>query len=323
MISMSINGYFMSKIKKIRKLKALDEISSPNFARRFVSGLLDYILTIIIACFLFAFVAQPIAKTNPTYNANVGACQTIMLESGLYEEKNSDIVKIYNADHTNPDIDASVTAFYIKYDNVQAYEDYKKQQVQESVTPSDRLFVYNEGTNLFDMIEEKTNTPEMKEWLSENVDNALVNVLQNTSEWKSAYVGMFSSIVLLVVIVYLTSALVFYLIIPLCLSGRTIGHKLMGLRMYSIKTDDIRPTAFQTTVRFLAFTFLNLILGVFTFGIVPLISLFIALNTSKESYIHGLVSGTTLVDYQEKKTEELDSFAKKALHLEEDNYDKK
>lgn len=318
-----INERYMPKVQKTKKLKTLDEISSPNFARRFVSGLLDYISMIVVSCFLFAFVAQPIAKTNPTYNGNVGACQTIMLESGLYEEKNSDIVKIYNADHTNPEIDASVTTFYMKYENVQTYEDYKKQQVQESVTPSDRLFVYNEVTNSFDMIEEKTNTPEMKEWLSDNVDTALVNVLQNTNEWKSAYVGMFSSIVLLIVLVYLISALVFYLIIPLCLSGRTIGHKLMGLRMYSIKTDDIRPTAFQTTVRFIAFTFLNLILGVFTFGIVPLISLLIALNTSKESYIHGLISGTTLVDYQEKKTEELDSFAKKALHLEKDTYDQK
>lgn len=323
MIILIKNKKFMPKANKNRKLKSLDEISSPNFARRFVSGLLDYILTIIVSCFLFAFVAQPIAKTNATYNANVTACQAIMLKSGLYEEKNGDIVKVYNSDRTNPEIDASLSTFYIEYGAIQTYEDSKKQQVSDAITPSDRLFVYNEETKSFDMVVEKTDSSEMKEWLSESVDTALVNVLQNTEEWKTAYMGMFLSIVILIIIVYLTSALVFYLIIPLCLNGRTIGHKLMGLRIYSKKTDDIHPTPFQTTVRFLAFAMLNLILGVFTFGIVPLISLFIALNTSKESYLHGLISGTTLVDYQESKTEELDGFAKKALHLEEDNYDKR
>jgi hypothetical protein len=296
------------------------EESSPNLARRLVSSLLDFLLLIITGCVLFAFVAQPIAKNIHSYENNVTACQNIMLDSKLYEEKNGDIVKVYNANHSNEEIDNILVSFYEAYDNIENYNADKEKQIVESATEDDRLFYYDEASKSYMIVVANKDSESLTSWLKASVDSALVDVLQNTNEWIDAYVGMFLSLLFLFSLCGVGSSLIVYLLIPLCSKGRTFGHKSMGLCLLSDRKGNIGLNAMECLCRYICFSFINLAGGIFTLGLLPLVSLLFAMNGKNNNYFHGAISRTKLVDYQEKKTEELDSFTKKALGMEKDDY---
>jgi len=295
-------------------------IDNPNKARRIIAGLLDFVLQIIISCVLFAFIVQPVAETIPLYYQSKISCQTIMVDSGLYEKKDTEILKIYNCDYTNEELDGRLDSFYTKYDTPDAYISLKKEQINKAGSEDEKLFSIDSQTGNVMMIEDKKDSDSMTSWLRNSIDEALVDVLQVKQEWRDSYTNMIKGLLLLVVISYIFSSLIIYLFLPLILKGKTAGHKLMGLSVYSVKYDSISLRPWETIFRYVVFCFLNLIFGVFTLGIIPLASFLFAIYNHRQAYFHDLITKTRLVSTSEKEDEGLDSFAKKALHMEKDNY---
>jgi len=243
-----------------------------------------------------------------------------MVDSGLYEKKDTEILKVYNCDYTNEELDERLDSFYTKYDNLNTYISLKKEQIDKATSEEEKLFSIDSQTGNIIMIEEKKDSDSMTSWLKDSIDGALVNVLQVKQEWRDPYTDMIKGLLLLVVISYLFSSLIIYLFFPLILKGKTIGHKLMGISVYSVKYDNISLRQRETIFRYVIFCFLNLIFGVFTLGIIPLASFLFAIYNHRHASFHDLITRTRLVSISEKEDEGLDSFAKKALHMEKDNY---
>lgn len=301
-----------------KKVKFIDSgsVKSPTTLRRIVAGLLDLILLMVLSSVVFVFVAQPIADTNPTYRQTMRASQAIMLDSGLYVQTDHDIVKIYNQSQSFDEIDTALSSFYCRFQSCTAYQDLKLNHIRQT-DEAIALFYVEPSTDIIRVVEAQKESAAMTLWLTEQVDHALIHVLQETSLWRDAYTAMMMSIIFVIVIAFVFVSLVLYLLIPSRSFGQTIGHRLMGISIYSDREEDIIPSSKDVMIRYLAFAFIQLIAGLLTLGIVPLVSLLTAINGKKKLSFHDRLSRTKLVSFTENPTDEIDAFARKALYGED------
>lgn len=303
-----------------KKIKFIDSgsIKAPTTLRRFVAGLLDLILLIVLSSVVFVFAAQPIAATNPTYQQITQASQSMMLESGLYVQNDHDIVKIYINNDSYEVIDAALTSFYCRYQSCHRYDEIKQEHINQT-KEEDVLFYIDESTNSVRVIDTKKDSDLMKTWLVEQVDHALITIFQRTTMWRNAFTAMILSILFVMIIASIIVSLVLYLWIPWMNFGQTIGHRLMGISIYSFREEDIIPSSKDVMLRYLAFAFVQMLGGLLTLGVIPVISFFVSISGQKSMSFHDRLSRTKMVAFSETPTEEMDAFAYKALYGEDVN----
>ena len=165
----------------------------------------------------------------------------IMLSSGLFEENSKgDIVDI------DDNYDEVLTEFYKTYpyvdankDHFSSYEDAKRKSGLFHEV-SDGVFVVNEDVSELDL----------GIFYSSQLYNAKVSLF-NYSDYKNyydynnnlIYWGSIGCIVL--------SSAIFYLILPLCLKGKSIGRLIFKMELLS--QDDKPASIIQRIVRYIAF----------------------------------------------------------------------
>lgn len=99
------------------------------------------------------------------------------------------------------------------------------------------------------------------------------------------------------------SLAIFYIVLPLISkNGKTIGKKALGLKIESLNNEPLKKT--QVIIRGLSFVIIEFSLGLLTYGIIPLISLYLVIFSKKEISIHDRFSKTnvTLVPIYKKES---------------------
>lgn len=109
-------------------------------------------------------------------------------------------------------------------------------------------------------------------------------------------------------------ALLFYIVIPLVSKrGNTLGKKALGLAV--INRDGNKLTKLQLGIRGVGFIVIELIIGLMTYGLAPLISLAMVMFGKNGISLHDYLAGTTVSN---KSVTELD-----IVNEEDDEYYKK
>lgn len=307
------------KKAKIESHKYIDygHVERPKFTRRLVSSLLDLILFVVTTTIIFVFISQPIAMKNRSYKTKINAAQAIMIRSGLYVEKDFDLLKIYNSEFSLLVLDERLATFYCEFATC---ADYLARKAEHVASDAGQLFTYNEITNDYSLIIGNEESETYRVWLEEEIDYAIINVLQTESEWRDAYYGMIQAILAIIIFTAILTSLIIYLLIPLFNFGRTIGERLMGLSIYALQVEDINPTPNDLVKRYISIIFINLLFGILSIGIIPLISLLIDLKTHKGTFVER-ISKTNLTTFYEHQADGFDSFSQKALYGEDEEND--
>lgn len=91
------------------------------------------------------------------------------------------------------------------------------------------------------------------------------------------------------------SSLLVFLAVPLCLrKGRTLGKFI--LKLYVVNYDFHYVRWYSLLLRQVLYTIINVLLGIISFGIVPLVCLLVSILTSKNQTPYDLIAHTYVID---------------------------
>lgn len=248
--------------------------------KRYTGSLIDFLLFILFFYLFTLFFSNVIVPNNPTYQANSEKMNEIMLSSGLFEENSKgDIVDI------DDNYDEVLTEFYKTYPYVDANKDHfssyadakRKSGLFHEV--SDGVFVVNEDASELDL----------GIFYTSQLYNAKVSLF-NYSDYKNyydynnnlIYWGSIGCIVL--------SSAIFYLILPLCLKGKSIGRLIF--RMELLSQDDKPASIMQRIIRYIAFLMIVVLMSLWLYFIPLGINLIIYFIDKKNRGIPDLLAVT-------------------------------
>lgn len=248
--------------------------------KRYTGSLIDFLLFILFFYLFTLFFSNVIVPNNPTYQANSDKMNEIMLSSGLFEENSKgDIVDI------DDNYDEVLTEFYKTYpyvdankDHFSSYEDAKRKSGLFHEV-SDGVFVVNEDASELDL----------GIFYTSQLYNAKVSLF-NYSDYKNyydynnnlIYWGSIGCIVL--------SSAIFYLILPLCLKGKSIGRLIFKMELLS--QDDKPASIMQRIVRYIAFLMIVVLMSLWLYFIPLGINLIIYFIDKKNRGIPDLLAVT-------------------------------
>lgn len=248
--------------------------------KRYTGSLIDFLLFILFFYLFTLFFSNVIVPNNPTYQANSEKMNEIMLSSGLFEENSKgDIVDI------DDNYDEVLTEFYKTYpyvdankDHFSSYEDAKRKSGLFHEV-SDGVFVVNEDASELDL----------GIFYTSQLYNAKVSLF-NYSDYKNyydynnnlIYWGSIGCIVL--------SSAIFYLILPLCLKGKSIGRLIF--RMELLSQDDKPASIMQRIIRYIAFLMIVVLMSLWLYFIPLGINLIIYFIDKKNRGIPDLLAVT-------------------------------
>ena len=248
--------------------------------KRYTGSLIDFLLFILFFYLFTLFFSNVIVPNNPTYQANSEKMNEIMLSSGLFEENSKgDIVDI------DDNYDEVLTEFYKTYpyvdankDHFSSYEDAKRKSGLFHEV-SDGVFVVNEDASELDL----------GIFYTSQLYNAKVSLF-NYSDYKNyydynnnlIYWGSIGCIVL--------SSAIFYLILPLCLKGKSIGRLIF--RMELLSQDDKPASIIQRIVRYIAFLMIVVLMSLWLYFIPLGINLIVYFIDKKNRGIPDLLAVT-------------------------------
>lgn len=248
--------------------------------KRYTGSLIDFLLFILFFYLFTLFFSNVIVPNNPTYQANSEKMNEIMLSSGLFEENSKgDIVDI------DDNYDEVLTEFYKTYpyvdankDHFSSYEDAKRKSGLFHEV-SDGVFVVNEDVSELDL----------GIFYTSQLYNAKVSLF-NYSDYKNyydynnnlIYWGSIGCIVL--------SSAIFYLILPLCLKGKSIGRLIFKMELLS--QDDKPASIMQRIIRYIAFLMIVVLMSLWLYFIPLGINLIIYFIDKKNRGIPDLLAVT-------------------------------
>ena len=248
--------------------------------KRYTGSLIDFLLFILFFYLFTLFFSNVIVPNNPTYQANSEKMNEIMLSSGLFEENSKgDIVDI------DDNYDEVLTKFYKTYpyvdankDHFSSYEDAKRKSGLFHEV-SDGVFVVNEDASELDL----------GIFYTSQLYNAKVSLF-NYSDYKNyydynnnlIYWGSIGCIVL--------SSAIFYLILPLCLKGKSIGRLIFKMELLS--QDDKPASIMQRIIRYIAFLMIVVLMSLWLYFIPLGINLIIYFIDKKNRGIPDLLAVT-------------------------------
>ena len=221
--------------------------------KRVCAFVIDFFIFVSVA-FILSSLFTPIMDMFPDVQKGKNDYISIALESGIYQGDTYDTL-----DYINENYDEAITAFYIKYDNIENYDNLKGTTYSEYFTFDINLGKYIEAKTEQEMAQVYLNimSTECEEILSQN-DN-----YQNAKAIVASYE------VTNYLISFVLGGAIVYFAVPLILkNGRTFSKKLLQLQVVSINEDyHLRPV--KLICRSLILLFIEMILGILTFGILP------------------------------------------------------
>ena len=248
--------------------------------KRVCAFVIDFFIFVSVA-FILSSLFTPIMDMFPDVQKGKNNYVSIALESGIYQGDSYDTL-----DYINENYDEAIAAFYIKYDGVNNYNSLKETTYADYFTFDQELSKYVETKSEEEMAQIYLNI----------MSTECENILSKNDNYQNAKAIVASYEVTNYLISFVIGGAIVYFVIPLILkNGQTLSKKLLQLQVVSIN-EDYRLRPIKLVCRSLVLLFVEMILGIFTFGILPLLS-FIAVIMSKKSLsIHDFITGTTVVD---------------------------
>lgn len=256
--------------------------------KRVCAFVIDFFIFVSVA-FILSSLFTPIMDMFPDVQKGKNDYISIALESGIYQGDTYDTL-----DYINENYDEAITAFYIKYDNIENYDNLKGTTYSE-------YFTFD--INLGKYIEAKTEQ-EMAQVYLNIMSTECEEILSQNDNYHSAKAIVASYEVTNYLISFVLGGAIVYFVVPLILkNGQTFSKKLLQLQVVSINEDyHLRPV--KLVCRSLILLFIEMILGILTFGILPLVSFISVIMSKKSLSLHDLIVGTVVVDSTLFPTEE-------------------
>lgn len=256
--------------------------------KRVCAFVIDFFIFVSVA-FILSSLFTPIMDMFPDVQKGKNDYISIALESGIYQGDTYDTL-----DYINENYDEAITAFYIKYDNIENYDNLKGTIYSE-------YFTFD--INLGKYIEAKTEQ-EMAQVYLNIMSTECEKILSQNDNYQNAKAIVASYEVTNYLISFVLGGAIVYFVVPLILkNGRTFSKKLLQLQVVSINEDyHLRPV--KLVCRSLILLFIEMILGILTFGILPLVSFISVIMSKKSLSLHDFIVGTVVIDSTLFPTEE-------------------
>lgn len=248
-------------------------VGKPFLSKRILSAITDVVL-LFLCFFLLSWASISwIVQPNPTYQSHQEGYTQILLSSGIYEERNGDVLFIQ--DH----FEEGLAICYQTYEGKEEFEERKKE------------------SSLFDetgKVKEDADEKKVQEFYLLECQYA-ASKIQKSEDFARHYSYVFRFQMITYIICLLLSSFLLECVIPWCLKdGRTLGKKMNHLALVS--GDGYRLKAWQIPVRWFAYLILNIVLGIVTYGFLPIFSLVTVLLNRYGKSFHDFIAGTIMVD---------------------------
>lgn len=287
--------------------------------RRICSIIFDGIIAVCLFVLLFACVGHPIVSSTTSYNETYEKYNNFLTSTSLYiYYEENDAVSIITNDH-----DKRITEFcvYLENNNLEVkYKDdnvsfsseryYQIKYENSNINPNlegEPLFIYDKEKDIYSdniyVIDKDGNiTNEVDSDKSVKVRTFYQNIVNDLAEkvlnfeLVKEYTQKLTALTLLMFFIsIIPTILVIYLLIPMIThDGTTIGKKMLQMRVIDAKNGQ-NAKKFQLFVRFTFFTLINVVLGIFTYGLSIIISIFMMFVYKTRQTIHDVISGTMVV----------------------------
>lgn len=290
--------------------------------RRICSIIFDGIIAASLFVLIFAFASQPIVSNSTDYDQVYEKYNNKLVESSLYvyyEENQA--VSIISSNY-----DESLNKFcvYLEENDVKVYykEDekpfnferyYQLKYEVSNINPEyegEPLFIYNEESdsfidNVYEMDSNNNLTSVVDTTKSSNVRSFYQGIVDDLSsdlleqEEILGYTQKLTAYTMLMFfIAIIPSVIILYLIVPLIThDGTTIGKKMLQMRVINAKNGK-NASKMQLLIRFTFFALINVVLGIFTYGLSIIISIFMMFAYKTRQTIHDVIAGTIVVRNQ-------------------------
>ncbi len=248
--------------------------------KRICAYIIDFF---VFVCFLFliSVIVNPIINSFSDVKRCKQEYYNIAMESGIFKGTNFD-----NLTFISEDYDEKLTIFYEKYDEIKNYTDLKANEYK-------KYFEYDEATNTYIPIKDEKEMAIVYETI---LNNQCTKILSKNSAYLDYSIRITSYQILELLISGVIGAIINYIALPLVLkNGQTLGKKLLQLYIISLN-GDYHCTWIKLVFRSIVFILGEILLGVISFGVIPIFSLVLALVSKKEQSLHDFIVGTTVVD---------------------------
>ena len=281
--------------------------------RRICSIIFDAILCISIFFVIQAFAVQPIFESTTDYYQKYQEYCDTMEDTHLYiyyEE-------IQGVSVINSNFDKHLTDFYsgkfaqqLGYDYQTYYGlKWEKSDLNPENKDNEFLFVHTEENgqnilkeNIYKVDSNGEFTNEIDELKKENVDkfyadiiNKLIVEITTIDDVEELIATISAYTMLFYILAFIPAVLITYLLFPMIFKdGSTLGKKMMQMCVIDAKSGK-NANKFSLFVRFTFFALLQIVLGLFTYGIIPMISIAMIFMNKNRQTIHDLISSTIVV----------------------------
>lgn len=260
---------------------------------RIGAAAIDLMLTLFLYFIFSSLVIGLIIGSSNSYTKNYNVYKEALVSTGLYVDVENDFNTILvNFDFEKVEkYDDTITNFY-----TYNFED-KLTDYQNSKKDYPKLFSYNEETKQYVISGDVSKSEEYNKFFQKSIANATTIYLNSDEVARNAYqqlrilstINQISSLVASILITYLLFPMIFKY-------GETLGKKIFGLRVVSVKGTDFKVSKLQVFVRFCCYGIVEIVVSLFTYGIPLLISTIIMCATKNKSAIHDFAAQTLVLD---------------------------
>ena len=285
--------------------------------RRIGAAIIDLIVVFVLFVLLF-LVVDEIFTSSKQYKENLARHSEILVESGLYDMKDGNIIYIEN------DKEIKIIDFLIKYtDKNESYLNDLKSKSELFTCENNACSIVSDTKKedldkFYNSVIDGISKGELFEQYLSNYEDAqeLTNYFQAQNTFK-----LMISVVL--------GMLIYYMVIPMVRKDHnTFGRLMFKLRVYS-KKGTLEPTKLQIAFRELVYIFFELVISFYTvtmfYGIpvTLLASLLMVFFTNHNQSFHDLCCSTIVVDEEPVQNNTRESDKIYLTIIEEDKEDKK
>lgn len=277
-------------------------VQNAGLIKRTFAGILDFIIMILVYLMFQGFVTFPIAKSIATdYDQNYEKTIFYYKESNLvlYDKESNQLVQLEESKY----IKASQQYYNVycasEYEGVHACSTFGKtfKEVIEEDEQIKDYVAFDENDNLVFQIPEdvKQNKEELISAIKGRIYSGALYDLQNSELFtkpnryirKVQNYSQYSALAISMLLVYLLPTMI-------SKKGQTLGKLIFKLAVTNHEGFAVKKS--QLLVRFLAFAVFNVVLGLMTIMIVPLVSFAFMCISKRNSALHDYCAVTKVVD---------------------------
>lgn len=259
--------------------------------KRIFSSIIDVFVYIFLFSLCIIFSQNVIINNFTNYQDLLTQNNQILLDSGLYEEKDGKI------DFIETDIDQKLIVFYSKNSY---YDQTHKTFSYENAKEQSGIFSLNQNGDYIlkpDVLEEDINA-----FFEEELYKASI-VIANREDYKKLSKSIKNIDSYNTFFTLLAVSFLYIFIIPLCNKKRaTIGKLIFNLKVCSETGDKV--SIIQLFMRFVAFFAIELLPSLTFYGVTIIISFVLCVGTKKGKSIHDYFALTYVNDFEKGKINE-------------------